>query len=420
MHTELFTNPVEKARTRALMRKAETYITKIQEVARTKTYTLPESSLAIAGDVKYQNAVAKKIAHLTEVEHVVLIGIGGSSLGTEALYEAFERTTPKNLYVLDAIEPEAFDELEALFEHIEKPEQVALVVITKSGATTETLINAAHALDLGVARFGDAFLTQTVFVGTEGSDFMKFGKKRKVTCVAFPEIIGGRYSVFTAVGMVPLMLLGIDTKTLRTGAARALTPELIEETTARSVAIVAAMEAGAHTLNFFTFNRELELMGSWYRQLLAESVGKPTTTKKKPFEHQLLPIVSTSVDLHSMAQLYLGGYKGMFTHFVFTNAHECSHAAKEHWVLDSAPHLVNHTPCAVKDAIRNGVLAAYRDATLPFATTELESASPEELGTFMASAMLEVMLIAHLVDVNAFDQPQVEFYKKHTHALLQG
>lgn len=420
MHTELFTEPAEKNRVRALSRKAEAYVANVKAVAQSKAYTAPESSLAIAGDTKYQNMVAKKIAHLTGVEHVVLIGIGGSSLATEALYEALERTTAKNLYVLDAIEPDTFDELEVFFEHIEDPKSVALVVITKSGTTTETLVNAAHTLDLGIARFGDAFLAQTVFVGTEGSEFMKLGKKKKVVCVPFPEVIGGRYSVFTAVGMVPLMLLGINTKALAQGAKSALNDELVVETVARSIAVVNAMEQGTHTLNFFTFNRELERLGFWYRQLLAESIGKPTTKKKKPFTGQLLPIVSTSVDLHSMAQLYLGGYRGMFTHFVFDGTHECAHSPKEHWLLAAAPHLTQHTPCAVKQAIRNGVLAAYRDASLAFATTELESITPTELGVFMGTAMLEVMLIAHLVDVNAFDQPQVELYKKHTHALLQN
>lgn len=420
MKTEIRENKKQTAEERAYARKASQYTAHVAGIVTEKRYDAHESALAIAGDLKYQNALQKKVAHLTDAKHVVLVGIGGSSLAVEALYEAQKHLTTKKLHVLDAIEPQALDTIDALMAESRDLNACAYVIVSKSGTTTETLVNAAALIERGVARFGDAFYSRVVMIGGEHSALLARAKKKKVTTITFPESIGGRYSVFTAVGMVPLFLLGIDTKAIIAGARNALAEEGVALIRNRVVALASAARGGAHTVNFFTFDAALIKMGEWYRQLLAESIGKPKTRKKKLFSHALLPVVSSSVDLHSLAQLYLGGYAGVYTHFVQVAVDSQSAPVNHPWFFADVPALVGKTPEEVKRAIHDGVTAAYREAALPYMETTLDGRTAYELGVFMASAMLEVMCLAHVFDVDAFDQPHVELYKSHTRAILRG
>ena len=316
METRIHTGAAATPKTRAQARKLSAYTQHIAEVLEGKEYTLPESSLRIAGDAKYQNAVAKKIAHLMDVEHVVLVGIGGSSLGVEAVYSALKHTTTKQLHVIDAIEEDYLSAFESLCQATPRKESIACVVVSKSGNTSETLVNAARVIAIGTERYGESFLTQVVCIGNDNTDFFKSAKK------------------------------------------------------------------------------------------------------KKPFSFQILPIVSSSIDLHSMAQLYLGGYVGIYTYFVHTRAPEQKVSEVASWIHAHMPMLTAHSRDEVKDAIREGVLAAYQDAKLPYAEIQFDGQTPYEVGAYMASALYEVMCLCHLFDVDAFGQPQVELYKKHTRTLL--
>ncbi len=233
-----------------------------------------------------------------------------------------------------------------------------------------------------------------------------------------PESIGGRYSIFTAAGMVPLILLGIDVVSLREGALSAVSKKELKHREESAVTLALEAEAGTHTVNFFTFNKRLTLCGYWYRQLLAESIGKNMTTKGTSFIHQLLPIVSTSVDLHSMAQLYLGGYKNMYTQFVYYNERQPFHIRTAHWLLEHVPFLGGKTFDEVNDAIKHGVLRAYDDQKLAYSYTELPKCTAFEIGFLLESRMCEIMCLGYIFNVDPFDQPSVELYKKHTKSVL--
>ena len=409
----------DRGRRTALIQKGEKYSKKLSSIVTKCDYAKSESSLCIAGDAKYQNSVIKKVEHLKGAKYVILAGIGGSNLGTEAIYSALAFQTGPRLFVLDAIEKDTYNILKDLVDDIGSVEELALVVVSKSGTTSETIANGVAALEILEEKFGASVATRTVFIGSDGTEFLKVGKKKKVTCVTFPESIGGRFSVFTAVGIVPLYLLGIDTVALREGALAALTLEQRKQTVESAVSLALLAEDGMHTVNFFTFNERLHLLGFWYRQLLAESIGKTMTTDGTTFCHQLLPTVATSVDLHSMAQLYLGGYRGMYTHFVYADTESEYHTLADHWLLRHTPNLKGHTPQEVKNAIRQGVLQAYDDKKLPYRLTALDKLTAFELGLLMSSLMCEVMVLAHLFDVNAFDQPNVESYKLHTREILK-
>lgn len=407
---------------RLLKRRLSTYTKRIHEVIVSHDYTKHESALAIASDRAYQTMVRKKIAHLMGATHVILIGIGGSSAGVEAVYNALPAQKAKKFLVLDAIEEHSIVELKSFLSNVTKLESIAVVVVSKSGSTTETLVNAVETIEIETKKFGQPFLSRVVFVSNKGGKLLELGKKKRITCVPIPESIGGRYSVFTAVGVVPLLLLGVDVESFLKGAALFFSGLHTEEIESHAIALtLLAEEKNIHTVNFFAFDERFAYLGLWYRQLLAESIGKPITKKKKPFKYQLLPIVSSSSDLHSIAQLYLGGYKGIYTHFFFTEREEESLSrSMDHWLFTNTSHLKNHSLREVKDAIREGVIASYTEEKLPFSITKFTSDTAFEIGECMAARMYEVMLLAQLLDVNAFDQPNVESYKKHTHTHLSA
>lgn len=409
---------INRKRKSTLLKKVDSYIRTIAKNQKAIDYTQPESSLYVANDATYQNSIKKALKPLRGAKVVILVGIGGSSLGTQAIYNALAYTTSPKLVVIDDVDIEAQKQLKSFLDTIHSMEDVALVVASKSGTTTETMLNGAKVLEMCVQKFGASFTGRTVFVGNAGTPFMKIGKKKKIICLSIPEGIGGRYSVFTAIGIVPLTLINIDIISLVQGVQDALKPKAREAARDSAVSLALLTYEGIQTLNFFTFNARLESLGLWYRQLFAESIGKRMTKKSVTFTHQILPIVSQSTDLHSMVQLYLGGYPGIFTHFVHFYESDSFHARTVSWLLEHVPFLQKREFREVHDAISHGVIQAYNDKKLPYRNTVLTHCTAYDIGYFMTASMLEVMCLAHALDINAFDQPNVEDYKKHTRKAL--
>jgi glucose-6-phosphate isomerase len=119
-----------------------------------------------------------------------------------------------------------------------------------------------------------------------------------------------------------------------------------------------------------------------------------------------------------MAQLYLGGYKNMYTHFLYYNEQEKMHTLVKHWLLEHVPFLEHKTFDEVNDAIVHGVLQAYDDQKLPYTYSVLNGCTAHEVGYLLSSLMCETMYLGHLLNVDPFDQPSVELYKKHTRSIL--
>jgi len=418
MDTTFHNTNAPKDRRVLLEKKARAYVQKLIASATDYTYATPETALAIAGDAKYQSAIKRKLAAFKEVEHVVLVGIGGSSLGTEAVYRALAQPSSPTLLVLDAVDADSLAQFDALLATISDPKKLAVVVISKSGATTETLVNATYVFGECEKKFGAEYVHRCVCVGNDGTSFLNAAREKHMLTFTIPDSIGGRYSVFTAVGMVPLILLGIDVHSLRKGAKDALTKDRVALSKTSAVTLALHAEQGFHTLNFFTFSNRLYTLGYWYRQLFAESIGKPTTKEGVAFLQHMHPTVSTSVDLHSMAQMYLGGYTHLYTHFISCKEQNVHTTHADHWLLGEHLALGNKKHTAIAHAIKEGVLTAYDEQKLPYSHTELAKCNAYELGLFMASSMIEVMCLAHLCNVDAFTQPSVELYKVHTRAAL--
>jgi glucose-6-phosphate isomerase len=405
--------------TESLMKRKEreltAYSTKIAEAEAAFDLTIPEASLYYAKDIELNEVIAEATKKSKSLKYVVLVGIGGSSLGTEAVHSVLNAGKTQ-LLVLDTVSVSRLHDVKTALLSCKKASQVAVCVISKSGGTAETLANASIILDELETRLRATLRDQVYFIGNAGTDFMKYGKKYGATCVAMPEIIGGRYSVATAVGLIPLALLGHDVDEFVSGYLDVMSPTL-ESVVAESAARLSVY----HSLkfphyNFFAFESRLEKLGQWYRQLFAESLGKETDINGKKVTHAMVPAIATPVELHSVGQLYMSGVPDVYTDFVSFDDEELDVMIPKGTKL--AKELKGYSLQEVATALYGGVIAAYQERQLPYRATVFEENLAYSIGQFMAMRLREVMYTAHLLKVNAFDQPNVELYKNKTREIL--
>ncbi len=389
----------------------------LHEVHLTGRYEDPASSINLPKDkhvLTYVENCAKKVC-IPDI--LVIIGIGGSDLGTFAVQQAIlgtlnnELGRKPNVYYADTVDPSAVRDILTLCERaIVAKKEVLLNIISKSGTTMETTANAAIFLKL-FERYSIDFKTHVVITTDEHTPLWKFSEENDIPKLSIPKSVGGRYSVLSSVGLFPLHVLGIDCHALLRGAA-----EMAEECVAsfdqnpaaqRAAILYSHLREGEHTHNLFLFSTYLEALGKWYRQLMAESLGKKHTG--------MTPIVSIgTTDMHSMAQLYLGGPKNIFTTFICVGAEPevrvPSHTSQNS--IEQIAPVAGKTLQELRSRTLREVQQEYSTKKLHFTTTQLASRSPACLGAFLQLSMMETMYLAHLLGVNAFDQPNVEEYKQ--------
>ena len=392
------------------------YRAHVQTVVQKRDGTKPEYSLVHAADSTLHTTLDQIATQFKGIQHLVLVGIGGSNLGTEAVHAALGEGKVQ-LHTLDTIAPYQLEAVVKKLSRVKTAKKIAVCVISKSGNTAETLVNASVLLEQLEKKFKNAIYKQTVFIGNAKTDFMKAGKKLGVTCVPMPEIVGGRYSVATEVGLVPLRLLGHDVDSFIGGvldaSAEPFEP-VVAEHAARTYSYV---KKGYSHYNFFAFEPRLEQLGGWYRQLQAESLGKVKDKSGKVVKTGFVPTVSTAVELHSVGQLYLSGLANVYTDFVVFDDADCDYKVAK---ASIAKKYAKHTMQDVSTGIYGGVMQAYQEKNLPYRSTIFDDGNlAYSLGLFMSMRMLETMYTANLMNLNAFDQPNVELYKDKTRKILK-
>jgi glucose-6-phosphate isomerase len=351
---------------------------------------------------------------------VVVVGIGGSNLGTMAVQEAILgknwnlHHTPRIMYA-DTVDPDA---LQAIIQEMQnvlrQGQNVLLTVISKSGTTTETIANFEVLLNVLKRHRKDA-QKYVVAITNKGSKLWNLAVKNNFSALSIPEDVLGRYSVFSAVGLFPLGVVGVNLKELLAGAA-SMRNQCLSDAKKNPAAIGAALlylhsKAGRNIYDQFLFSTDLESLGKWYRQLMAESIGKKGIG--------ITPTVSIgSTDLHSMVQLYLGGPKDKLTNFVSAHFNTELKVPSYPEYDELVPHLQKKELNHIMHAILYGTKAAYKKHKRPFTETRLDGKNARAIGAYLQLKMTEIILLARLLKVNPFDEPEVESYKKETRKIL--
>jgi glucose-6-phosphate isomerase len=395
------------------LKRLDSYRSEVAALLSEGLSTRPETVLsyptkAVVGEL---TNLAQKYPHLRQL---IVLGIGGSSLGLEAVHEALGKGRVE-LSVIDMISPPAITALIAKLKRVKKVSHLAVCIISKSGTTTETIANASVLLRILADLWGTAVYKQTFFIGDAGAPLVGVSKKLGAHYWSMPAHIGGRFSVATEVGLLPLSLLGHNVSLFAEGLRRATSPDVEKAVALSSLRLYTYLKSGVRHYNFFAFDHRLAPLGAWYRQLAAESLGKATDKAGKAVTLGFVPTISTPVELHSIGQLYLSGFKGVYTEFL-----SLDDSGDDYMVGPTviAPALKKFTLGEISTALYGGVVAAYRSQKLPYHATVLSNDLPLALGEYMGSRMLETIYLAHLMNINAFDQPNVELYKQKTRSLL--
>jgi glucose-6-phosphate isomerase len=307
---------------KTIIKQLESYRNHLKEVQEHGGFDALESSINLPFSKHLEPIIEKAKSYQGKsLRTVVIVGIGGSNLGTQAIYEALPKKDVELIF-LDTVSSSHFlSVVEKLTKRLKNKKQFLIVTISKSGGTSETLANTETLLSALKKPYGDV-RDRMVVITDEGSKFHDVAIKQKIDSLTMPKMVGGRFSVFSAVGLFPLAVAGYDVRALCRGAKATVEASLsskLDENIATTLAITTHLQQknGYNIHNSFFFAPELESLGKWERQLIGESLGKEFDLNGKRVNAGITPIVSIgSTDLHSMAQLYFGGPRDKFTTIV--------------------------------------------------------------------------------------------------------
>jgi len=357
------------------------------------------------------------------LDDVIVAGIGGSSLGGQTLHGLADpslgrATGGPRLHFLDNVDP---GRMEALLGTLDL-KRTGLLAISKSGGTAETLAQSLILLPALEAAVGRAGLGGHAAVITEANDapLGRLADRLGLPAFAHDPRIGGRFSVFSVVGALPALLCGLDVGALRAGGREVLRATIeaarVEDAgpaLGAAIAVGLLQEQGIAQSVLLTYQDRLATFGLWYRQLWAESLGKDGTGTT--------PIRALgTADHHSQLQLYLAGPRDkMFTLIMPATARRGPVMDAALGTAVGAPELAGRPLGDLLDAAARATAETLARNARPVRRLLVERLDEATLGALMMHFMLETIIAADLLGVNAFDQPAVEEGKVLTRRYLQ-
>lgn len=388
-------------------------------------------------DLPYQSSVHEQVLDYADrmagrFQNIVVCGIGGSALGTIALQQALNspyhnlgaRQSLPRLFVLDNIDPDLIGEFLAQFD----PSECLFNVISKSGTTAETTSQFLIFQAALIERLGRKEHVEHLCVTTDESKgvMREIVRREGYQSFVVPEGVGGRFSVLSPVGLVPLALSGIDIKGVLKGAAdmdaRCRNEDFHSNPAQVYAAIQWLMQAKKRKPMSVTFSysQRLALLADWYAQLLAESIGKRHSRKGVDVFAGPTPIRALGVtDQHSQMQLYTEGpHDKWFTLLSVERSDYSVPIPAAYADLEAIRYLGDRTLNELFAAERDGARVALTAAKRPSVTFHFPKVSPHAIGQYIQCLEIAVALMGEHYDVDAFDQPGVEAGKIAAYALM--
>jgi glucose-6-phosphate isomerase len=392
-------------------------------VAETGAGRLPFLAMPYAAALKEDLAQLKE--YLKTFDHMLLLGIGGSALGARALQQAFfpqqdqPGHTGPSLWVADNVDAYA---LEAYLAKL-SPEKTVVVTVSKSGGTIETVGQYFILKEWMRKRLGDAWFEHMLLVTDEKQGFLRGeAEKYSIPALPVPDNLGGRYSVLSAVGLIPALFLGMDIDALMAGAqevAAPLTdPDLKAETLAGhgafqlAVWAAALQEKGFDEMIFFAYIPLWARFGDWFAQLWAESLGKEGKGS------QPIPAVGVT-DQHSVNQMFMDGIRNKACLFLTCP----SLPAGPKFPTDLPDQFAYVRGKDFGDLIQAeglGTRMALSKNGVPLVELRLGEDGPRQAGKLIALLGAATILTGWLMGINPLDQPAVELGKRLAKARMNA
>ena len=342
----------------------------------------------------YKNNYNKKtISKFKKYSHIKIIGMGGSILGTESIYNFLKHKIKKNFYFTN--------NLQSKVKYFDKKIN-ANIIVSKSGSTLETISNSNI-----IIKNSD----KNVFITENRKSYLySIAKKLKAEIVHHNNFIGGRYSVLSEVGMLPAELMGLNVTKFKQLNNLIKNKKFINSLVINVNNTILFLRQKKFNSIILNYDESSESLFKWYQQLIAESLGK----KGKG----IMPIISSMPkDNHSVMQLYLDGPKNNF--FTFFHVKEKkSDKINNNKVLSSFSYLKNKNLAKIILSQKLATEKVFLNKNIPFRSFEIVNRDEKALGELFCFFILETILLGRALNVNPYDQPSVELIKQETKKIL--
>lgn len=354
---------------------------------------------------------AAKIRQDSQV--LVVIGIGGSYLGARAVLEVFPSDGPEICFVGCSLSP---NELRKVMGKLDGKDW-SINVISKSGGTTEPAVAFRVFRDLLVKQYGKDADARIYATTDKARGALKtLADSNGWESFVVPDDVGGRYSVLTAVGLLPIAAAGVDISELMGGAHDAMTAydkrDMSNPVWQYAAARNLLYRQGKKIELFCTYEPSYSFVGEWLKQLFGESEGKDGKA--------IFPASAQfTTDLHSLGQYIQEGERHLFETVIYVDDTGCDIAIPySDDNGDNLNYLAGKPLSFVREMAFRGTLAAHKDGGAPSVVLRLDKMDVRSLGELLYFFELSCGISGHLLGVNPFDQPGVEAYKKNMFALL--
>ena len=336
----------------------------------------------------------KDLKKFKKFQNITIIGMGGSILGSEAIYEFLSNIIKKKLYFFDNIDSEKLSNFKKKVDF----RKTLFLIVSKSGNTIETLSN------LFLLKILKKDAKNIIIISEKKNNFLYLlSKSNNLFFIEHKKFIGGRYSVLSEVSLVPAYLMGLNISNFRKNLRKYLVDKknrILKENTIKLARLL--LKKRNTNLILLNYSPRLEKLLYWCQQLIAESLGK----KGKGF----LPVISNAPkDHHSLLQLYLEGPKDKL--FYIFSSKENSKDKIKFKKFGKLDFLDNKNLSEIKDAQRIALRNTFKKNKIPFVEFKIEKIDEEALGEIFSYFMLETIIIGNLIGINPFDQQAVEQVK---------
>ena len=340
------------------------------------------------------------VSKFSKYKNIVIIGMGGSILGTKSIYSFFKNKIKKKLFFYDNLD------LNFNYNKIKKLSNSCFIIVSKSGRTIETITN------LGVI-FPKKIIKNKLIIIAEPKDnaLMTIADKYQAEIIEHKEYISGRYSVLSEAGMFPAALMGLRLDRFKNLKKLLKNKQFVSALIQNVASIYTLFSKKMNNSIILNYDSNLNDTGYWYQQLVAESLGK----KGKGIN----PFLSFGPkDHHSLLQLYLDGPKDKFFTFFNSTQNKNKFKISKKIISNDIRFLKNKNIKFIIDAQCQAVKNIFKLKKIPFRQIMLNKKNEEELGEIFTFFVLETILLSRLMKINPFDQPAVEEVKFETRKIL--
>ena len=343
----------------------------------------------------YKYSYSKKaISKYKKFSNIRVIGMGGSILGTEAIYDFLKKKIKKKIIFVNNLNSNA--------DYFQDKNINLNLIISKSGNTLETIVNANTLIkskesNIVITEKKDSYLTN-------------LASQLKAEIFEHKNYVGGRYSVLSEVGMLPAELMNLNESKFKQFNTLIKNKAFVNNLVNNVATTLNLIKNGKYTSIILNYDEHSENLFKWYQQLIAESLGK----KSKG----ILPIVSSMPkDNHSLMQLYLDGPKKSF--YTFFNVLDNKEIKINNSnILSSHRYLRNQSIEKIKQSQMLATEKVFKSEKIPFRSFRVLKRDEQSLGELFCFFILETILLGRALKVNPFDQPSVELIKKETKKIL--